>query len=104
MAATGGFMPPSSLAVAFLPGLPSRPVPPLVVADRVQAVLAATRPPLTLLPLLAHLVQASAHLLHRQLRVFPPAAAPCARRQTSASTGTASGAASGPYSPSPHNA
>src|SRR5262249_37081269 len=97
-------MPRFSLGAASLARLPSRPVPPLVVADRMQAVLAAVRPPLQLLPLLAQLVQATAHLLHRQLRAFPPAAAPCVRQQTSASTGTRSGAASGPCSSSPHSA
>src|SRR5262245_23221420 len=102
--ATAGLMPRSSLAGASLAGLPSRPVPPLVVADRIQAVLAAACPPLQLLPFLAHLVPATAHLLHRQLRVFPPAAAPCVRQQTSASTGTTFGAAAGPCSSCPHSA
>src|SRR5712671_6501117 len=32
------------------------------------------------LPRPAALVQRSAHLLHRDLRIFPPAAEPCARR------------------------
>jgi hypothetical protein len=36
-------MPRSFLGIASLAGLPSRPIPPLVVADRIQAVLAAAR-------------------------------------------------------------
>src|SRR6185437_12057090 len=90
--------PLSAPAAAFLPRLPGRSVPPLVVAQCRQALLAATRPPPLLLPLLAQQVQRTAHLLHRHFRIFPPAAAPCARPQRLASTDTRSGAASEPCS------
>src|SRR3954451_13537104 len=88
-----GLRPRSALAAGLLSRLPGRSVPPLVIAERRQALLAATRPPLLLLPLLAQQVQRAAQLLHRHFRIFPPAAAGCARRRTSASTGTRSGAA-----------
>ena len=56
IAAAHSLMPRSFLGVASPAGLPSRPIPPLVVADRIQAVLTPARPPLAFLPLLAQLV------------------------------------------------
>src|SRR4051794_22182402 len=96
--------PRAAPAAAFLSRLPGRSVPPLVVAQRCQAMLATTRPPLLFLPLLAQQVQGTAHLLHGHFWIFPPAAAACARLRTSASTDTRSGAASGPCSSCLHSA
>src|SRR5437764_577088 len=96
-------MPRSSLA-AFLVGSACGPVAPLVVGDRGPLVLATSGPPLPLLPLQAQQVQRTADLLHRHLRIFPPATAPCGRRQRSALAGTASGASSARRSSCPHSA
>src|ERR1700733_14062862 len=44
-----------------------------------------------------------AHLLRRDLRIFPPEASPPARRRSPSSSGTASGASSTPSSPAPRS-
>src|SRR5271169_1725374 len=97
-------MPLSALAGAPLVGLAGGPIPSLVVGDGVPPVLAARGPALLLLPLQAQQVQSTADLLHRHLRIFPPATAPCGRRRRSASAGTASGVASDRGSSSPRSA
>src|SRR4030088_961742 len=79
-------------------------VPPLVIREGDSFVLATRASPTPLLPLQAQQVQRTAHLLHRHLRIFPPAVAACARRQSSALAGTASGASSAPCNSSPHSA
>src|SRR5215467_1783538 len=92
-------MPRPSLAAAPLVGLAGGPVAPLVVGKGHELEPPASSPPLALLPLQAQQVQGTAHLLHRHLRVFPPATAECARPRTTASAGTTPGASSGPCSP-----
>src|ERR1035441_10169965 len=96
-------MPPSPLS-GFLMRLACNAVAALMVVDTGPPVLAPTRPPAALLPLLAQQVQRTAHLLHRHLWIFPPATAPCGRLRTSALVGTASDASADRHSSSPHNA
>src|SRR5277367_2269275 len=95
---------PRSALATFLVRLAGGAVAPLVVGDGVPLVLAARGPPLAFLPLQAQQVQRTADLLHRHLRIFPPATAPCGRRRRSASGGTAVGASSARCSSSPHSA
>src|SRR5690242_8322979 len=97
-------MPPFSPAAALLVGMAGSPVAPLVVSQGHEFEPAASSPPLALQPLQAQQVQGAADLLHRHLRVFPPATARCARPRTSASAGTTPGASSAPCSPCPHSA
>src|SRR3954470_16285262 len=88
----------------FLVGLRGLGVPPLVVPDDLAAVpdLGDAPPPAEHRP--APLVQRPAHLLGRHLRVFPPAAARCARPRTPGRPEPGSGAAATRCSPAPRSA
>src|SRR5262249_2173418 len=65
----------------FLFGPTGGTVPPLVIANDLQHTGPVTVAPAPPQPPPAYLLERSAHLLHRHLRVFPPAAAACARRR-----------------------
>src|SRR5438552_5701423 len=68
----------------------------LVINDDLGRVFYFRRLSAIRLPDPAALVQRSAHLLQRDLRIFPPGADPCVRRQIPSPPGTRSGASSTP--------
>src|SRR6266481_7364311 len=99
----GLFILQGQAAAALLPRPPRRAVTPLVVADDLRPVLRFGRPPQTLQPAGAQVIQTETDLLRRPLRIFPPAGPPPGRLRTSALANTTSGVASVPCNCDPRS-
>src|SRR3954471_11821398 len=88
----------------FLVRLGGLLVPPLVVPDDLARVLEPRCPSSAAEQGVAPRVQRPAHLLHRHLRVFPPAAGPCGPTRTPSPAAPGLGDGSARRAAAPRNA